>query len=314
MTSNSSTQQSVQIKKVLIVMNPVSGVNDTEDARTTINTFGETSGWEFEVHETKPDEDLTGLIRKVIKENVDCVLAAGGDGTIAAVVSGLVNSKVPLGILPLGTANNLARDLNIPLALPDSLQLITSDEHNIKTMDLIQVGDAYYVLNVSIGVSADTIHYTAREEKQKFGMLAYLGRAIQSVHNADMHRFQVEVDGRRMTFTASEVMITNDKFMGLQPQLEGVAVEADDGALDMFIVRANTLLDYLGVLGRFIIPAKQKNQKQLKHILIREFASFKTDQPLRVQADGEVIGKTPVEIRVVPNALRVIVPPAAKNA
>lgn len=308
MESKETERPSGKIQKVFIVMNPVSGVQDNEDARSTIDAFCESNGLSCEIHETSPNEDLTGTIRKKLKEGVDCVVAAGGDGTVAAAVKGIVRSDVPLAILPLGTGNNLARDLRIPLALEDALGLIVAEDHHRQVIDLIQVGDDYYVMNVSIGVSADTMFETPRAEKQKFGMLAYLRRGIESINKADLNRFLVEVDGRRIRFSASEVMITNVRFMGLQPQLEGVVVEDDDGALNMFIVRASRLIDYLGVLRRFIIPARQKDETQLKHIAIRDRALIKTDRPARVQADGEPIGETPVEIRVVPNALRIIVP------
>lgn len=301
-------------KQVFIVMNPVSGVKDTGNSRKTIEEFCQSKGWQYEIHETQPDEDLRGLVGRQVKQNVDMVLAGGGDGTVAAVVNGLVNSLVPLGILPLGTGNNLARDLGIPLGLPDALALLAAPDNRLNELDVIQVGDAYYVLNVSIGVSADTMHKTRREEKQKFGMLAYLRRGIESINRADLYRFMVDVDGRKVRFRASEVMITNDKFMGLQPRLDGVDVEANDGALDMFIVRASTLVDYLGVFRRFLIPASQRDEEQLKHLPIRDMARIQSDRPLRVQADGEVIGQTPVEVRVVPNALRVIVPPAGRAA
>jgi diacylglycerol kinase (ATP) len=313
MEESSPAPQVSQAQKVFIVMNPVSGVKDSDDSRKLIDDFFQSNGWEYEVHETKPDEDLPGLVRKKLKQKVDYVLAAGGDGTVAAVVGGLVNSQVPMGILPLGTGNGLARDLNIPITLPEALALLTSPERDVQNLDVMQVGDAYYVLNVSIGVSADTMHTTGREEKQKFGMLAYLRRGIESINRANLHRFHVIIDGRKVTFLASEVMITNDKFMGLQPQLEGVEVEANDGALDMFIVRANSLVDYLGVFGRFIIPARQKDELQLKHMPIRDSVLVQSDRPLRVQADGEVIGQTPVEIRVVPDALQVIVPRTARK-
>jgi YegS/Rv2252/BmrU family lipid kinase len=300
-------------KKVFIVMNPVSGVKDTGNSRKTIEDFCQSQGWAYEIYETKPDDDLRGQVRKQLKQKVDYVLAAGGDGTVAAVVNGLVNSQVPLGILPLGTGNNLARDLSIPLALPDALALLASEKQVLQNMDVFQVGETYYVMNVSIGVSADTMEKTGREEKKKFGMLAYLRRGIESINQADLYRFLADVDGRKVHFRASEVMITNDKFMGLQPRLEGVEVEANDGALDMFIVRASSLVDYLGVFRRFLIPANQKDEEQLKHLPVRTSVIIQSDRPLRVQADGEVIGQTPVEIHVVPDALRVVVPPAANK-
>jgi diacylglycerol kinase (ATP) len=294
--------------RVFVVLNPAAGMSDGASVREIIRKFCDEKGWSCEIHETKQDEDLRKLLREVITSEVDMVIACGGDGTVSAVVNGLVNSPIPLGILPAGSGNLLARDLNIPLNPEAALALLGGD-HRILTIDVMQVKDAYFVMNASVGISARTMRDTPRIEKRRFGMLAYFRHAIDNLSRARRHRFMVTVDGRRMRFAASEVMAANMKFMGLQPQLEGVEIDPCDGQLDVFILRTRGLIDYLDVLLRFVLRSKPRGHPTLRYLPVTDRLTLVTRSRLTVQADGEVIGKTPVEIRLVPQALRVIVPP-----
>lgn len=305
-------QSAPQITRVFVVLNPVSGLTDPDAARNTIINYCEEHKWECEIYETQKNEDLRQVVHDALKKGVDIVIASGGDGTVSEVVSGMVNSNVPMGILPAGTGNNLARDLSIPLDLAQAMALL-GDDHDIQTMDVMEVNKKkYFVLNVSVGISSQTMHDTKRKEKRRFGMFAYLYRAIGSIIRSNMHRFQVVVDKKPIRFRATEVMLTSHKLMGLQPQFDGVEVDANDGRLDMFIVRAQTLPGYLKVLFRFIRPTSPDDDPNLRYVEVHESIQIKSDVPLPVQADGEVLGNTPVEVNLIPHALQVIVPCPAK--
>jgi diacylglycerol kinase family enzyme len=156
------------------------------------------------------------------------------------------------------------------------------------------------------------MHNTKRKEKRRFGMFAYLYRAIGSIIRSDMHRFQVVVDDKQIRFSATEVMLTSHKLMGLQPQFDGVEVDPNDGRLDMFIVRAKSLPGYLKVILRFIRPTAPDEDPNLRYVEVHKSIQIKSDVPLPVQADGEVVGNTPVEVNLIPHALEVIVPCAEK--
>lgn len=302
-----------QITRVFVVLNPVAGLTNAVDARQTIETFCRERGWGCEIHETSKDEDLRQLVRDRIKQGVDFVIAAGGDGTVSEVVSGMVDSKVPMGILPAGTGNNLARDLNIPIDLRGALDLL-GGEHDVESMDVMEVnGKKFFVLNVSVGISSLTMRQTKRQEKRRFGMLAYFYRAIGSIRNSRMQRFRVSVDNKPLRFYATEVMIANHKFMGLQPQFEGVEVDPDDGKLDLFVVRAQTFREFLSVLLGFIKTRKEEDDPHVNYFEARNSIHIQSEFPLPAQADGEVIGTTPVKVRLLPDSLRVIVPVTGKD-
>ncbi len=301
-----------QKKRIFVILNPVSGTSDCDAVNDAIQKFAQEHNWECEVHETQKDEDLRQLLRQVVKKGMDLVIAAGGDGTVSAVVSGLVNTQVPLGILPAGTGNVLARDLNIPLDTDQALALL-GGENSVRTMDAMQISNDYYVMNASVGVSADTMENTPRAEKRRFGMLAYLRHAFTTVMEARLHRFTAVGDGRKLVFMASEVMVANEKFLGLQPKMEGIEIDPNDGRLDVFLIRAQGFRDYINVAFRFLFRTNPEVDRTLRYLKIEDKITLDSRSPLSVQADGEVIGKTPVEIKLIRNALKVVVPQLKKE-
>ena len=310
----STPQATMLIKKVLVVLNPVAGTTDAGSAKDIIVSHCEEQGWEFDIHETEKGEDLRQLVRSSLKNGVDVVIAAGGDGTVSEVVSGMVGSQVPLGIIPAGTGNNLARDLAIPVDLKAALNLLGND-HFIQVMDVMEVNrQKHYVLNVSVGLSSQVMKKTKRQEKRRFGFLAYVWHAIESILHTDMYTFRLKVDGKSIRVRASELMIANSKFMGLQPQLDGVEINPGDGCMDIFIVRSQTFGDYLNLAAAFVLRRKPEEDPTLRHLEARKEIMIQTDHPVPAQGDGEVFGTTPVEVRLLPAALRVIAPHPAEDA
>ena len=304
----------VKSKRVFVVLNPVAGTTDAGNAKDLITQYCQEQGWEYDIHETQKNEDVRKLVNDILKKGVDIVIAAGGDGTVSEVVSGLLKSEVPLGIIPAGTGNNLARDLTIPMDIKGALSLL-GDDHVIQHMDVMEVNKKkYYVLNVSVGLTSQIMKKTKRQEKRRFGFLAYLWHAIESIVHTDMHTFKLDVDDKSMRVRASELMIANSKFMGLQPQIEGVEIDPADGCMNVFIVRSQSFRDYLDLAAAFVLRRKSEDDPTLHHLEARDTIRIQSEAPLPAQADGEVIGTTPVEVHMIPDSLRIIVPRPAEAA
>lgn len=303
--SSEETQPEI---RVFVVLNPVAGTSDPETVKQAIALYCQDHHWQCDIHETQPDEDLQGLVKGALRNGVDMVIAAGGDGTVSQVVSGMLNSQVPMGILPAGTGNVLARNLTIPLDLRSALGVLGS-EHSVQEMDVMEVNQKEcFVLNVSVGISSLVMRNTVREEKRRFGFLAYIWHAIDSILHTDMHRFRLRIDGRSIRVVASELMIANSKFMGLQPQMGNVDIQPDDGQLDIFIVRTQAFRDYLNIFAAFLLRRKEEYDPKLYYLQSREVIEIQTERPLPAQADGEEVGTTPLAIRLIPRGLRVVVP------
>ena len=127
---------------------------------------------------------------------------------------------------------------------------------------------------------------------------------LQCLHN---QRFEIDVDGNVRTYWALEVSVANSGILAMRPFSLGKGIFIDDGRLDVCIIRARTILDYL-VLAVRIAMRLQEYDGNIEYLRAERSVGVKADEALVVQADGEVIGETPIEVQVVPKAVKVIVP------
>jgi YegS/Rv2252/BmrU family lipid kinase len=299
--------------KTFVVMNPVAGTTDPDEARQLIEDALQSSGIEFDIHLTRKDDNLQEIVTKAIDGGCRRVAAIGGDGTVSLVAAALVNRQVPLGILPAGSGNVLARDLGIPLDLQSALELFI-DGTRIRTLDAMQVGEKYFFLNVSAGLSSLTMRRTRRSDKRRFGMLAYLWRGLEQLRRFRPQIFRVVVDGEEMSLPASEVLVANASFMGINPYFTlDREICPDDGVIDMCVVLSRKIGDIPALAFELVTRRPLKAPTLNCRPAHREIV-LDSQRRLPVQADGELAGYTPVRIKIIPQALQVIVPAAPEAA
>jgi YegS/Rv2252/BmrU family lipid kinase len=261
-----ATSAPARTTRVFFILNPVSGTSTADAVRRALErhfVIGETF---CEIHETSPDDRPDELAREARERGFDLVVAAGGDGTVSAAASGLVDSETPLGIIPLGTANVLARELGIPVDLEAACRLLAG-AHGIKHVDAMRVGDHYYLTQVGVGLDALMIRDTKREAKRRFGRIAYLWTASTRLLGFQPRKFYLAVDGRKCRHRALQVLVANGGILGQPPFRWGPDIRPDDGRLDVCIIRARNLLDYLRIawhlrLHRHEAPAPRPGRRR----------------------------------------------------
>jgi diacylglycerol kinase (ATP) len=298
-------------QRVFVVFNPTAGQEgQSDEIRAALARHFVAPRWTPEIHETTGEEDVTAICRGACARGASLVIAAGGDGTLVGVANGLVYSQVPLGIIPLGTGNNLARALRIPLTLNEAVELLVSD-HAVMEVDALKVGERYFFSNVSVGISAKMANETKPANKKRFGRLAYVLAMIKRSSIFRLRRYTLTLDGQPRSILAAEVLISNTTMLVKPPFLFGPPETLNDGQLEIYVVTARTLLDYVRLVwALFTRPGKPA--AKLSHWAAKQSARIDAIRrsPL-VQADGEMIGHTPVEIRLAPKAIRVIIPKPA---
>lgn len=293
-------------KTAFVVLNPVAGMVNPALLRRNIENRFSDSGWQTRFHVTEPDENLTAIVQQAIAAGADMVVAAGGDGTIAAVAAGMVHSPVPLGIIPTGTWNAIARNLMLPFSTTRAVKLMTG-RHNIKRLDLMEVGDTIHAMNMGVGFSSTMIEMTARTDKRKLGNLAYFSQGLKQVFGLQQRRYSIEADGRRYRGRAAEIFVANYGVVGLNLLEASLAIKPDDGKVDVLILRARTVFDLPGLFWQMFIQRKGRTPKY-RQLSAVESLVIRTNPPAPVQADGELIGQTPVGVKVLPRCVKVIVP------
>jgi YegS/Rv2252/BmrU family lipid kinase len=293
--------------RIFVVLNPMAGSCAAADVRQALERqLGEQI--QTDIFETTGDqlEDIVAIVRAELANSPSVVVAAGGDGTISQVAEALIGTDTRLGIIPVGTANIFARELGIPLDLEAACALLDGQPH-ITHVDAMKVGEQYFVLQIGIGIDSLMIRDTDRQSKRRFGRAAYMWTAFTRLIGYQPMRFTIVADVKRMRPRASQVLIANGGVLGLPPFRWGPNIRPDDGKIDVCIVSARTALDYVGLIWHTLL-GQQRRDRNVRYLTAERRIAVSADHPLPIQADGEIIGDTPIQIEVVPNALKVIVP------
>lgn len=291
--------------KAVLIHNPVAGVHAPEwTERRVAEVFG-AAAWDLEIHRTRPDESITGLVHAALRAGANVIIAAGGDGTVSAVVNGMCGTEVPLAILPVGTGNALARELGCPLTLEEALRRIIGP-HELRVIDLMQIGEQFFALNISVGLSTRIMSATPRATKRVWGMLAYVATGLAQLAGLRLTRFKIKVDGRRITARAAEVLLVNGGIAGFKVAPPGPPPDHSDGLLNLYLVRARTIGDFL-TLGVNLLLGRQAVRSNIRVFTVSQALEISTRKPVDVQADGDLIGTTPLKVILRRAALKVIV-------
>ncbi|QBQ55760.1 diacylglycerol/lipid kinase family protein [Nitrosococcus wardiae] len=292
--------------RLFLILNPVAGSCKAEQVRNLLKQYCEMHGIGYDIYETTGKEHLPSIVRQAQEQDYSVIAAAGGDGTVSAVASGLLHSQIPLAIIPVGTANLLARELAIPLEVEAACQLVVKGGR-IRKIDAMQVGDQILISHISIGSYSRIAERTTVAAKRYFRQLAYVWSALAELIGTRVWRFNLRIDDREQRIRAAFIMIANVGEMGAASLRWGAEVEPDDGQIDVCIVRARTLLHYLSFMWHIL----WRQHKQSPHtIYLRAEKNIKvsTKWNLPVRGDGEIIGRANVDIQIIPKAIPIIAP------
>jgi len=286
-------------KRVQIIINPAAGKNET--ILNTINAGLTGSGIEWDARITHKFGDATRLTKEAVADGVDLVAGYGGDGTQLEVANGLIGSGVPQAILPGGTGNAMAFELNVPRELAQAVALIANSS-NRRAIDVASVGDHFFLLRAYTGIQAE--ERASRESKDKYGNLAYVSEALKFAAKRPEAQYQATIDGQTVSMKAMICYIFNAGASGgiNLPELPGVDVS--DGLLDLYMIT------------REVKPVRNLTRQLLRigsaqagiyHWQAKEI-TLVGDPPQNVWIDGEELGPTPITAKVMPQALDVVVP------
>jgi diacylglycerol kinase (ATP) len=233
------------------------------------------------------------------------VFTLGGDGTAMEVVGALANSGVPVGILPGGTGNLVARSLGIPLRVDVAVRHLLAGD--IAAIDLGVLDSGHrFAFSAGVGVDARMIAETHPELKRRFGVAAYAYTAARVSLWRRPFWVRAEVDGEVVERTAAAVMLANFGTVLNELIVLGPRIRGDDGVLDLCVFSPARTSDAIRVIWRLI----RKDFRSDEALLYRpgRLIRIECDPPQLYQADGEVLGTTPFCAHVEPLAARLLVP------
>lgn len=235
-------------------------------------------------------------------DRIDAIVVAGGDGTLVHQIPRAVQLGVPIGLLPLGTFNDLARTLSIPLDPKAACEVIARGR--TRAIDVAQVNDVCYVTEASIGISSRLARRQRSQDKQRFGLLAILASALQAVRYARPFHAEISSERGGARVRAVQLTVANSQRFGGFITVEDAAI--DDGELDCYSVEIANAVQFVTVAAA-VIAGRNRSTRGLRTFRAPAF-DIRTRRPHHISADGEPAGTTPARFQVLPKALRVFVP------
>jgi YegS/Rv2252/BmrU family lipid kinase len=250
-------------------------------------------------------QDVSALIRKHCA-GADCAIIAGGDGTINAAADGLAETGLPLGILPTGTANDLARTLGIPADVDRAIDIIAAGHRH--RIDLGRVNGHPFFNVASLGLSADLAILLTRDVKRRFGRLGYMLTAIRVLLRARPFRAVISAGDRAARVWTLQIAVGNGRFYGGGNVVERSAA-IDDRRLDIYSLEFRRAWK-LALLARSFRSGEHGAWEQVRTLKARELEVV-TRRSRPVNADGEIVTRTPARFTIEPGAVTVLAPEAA---
>jgi YegS/Rv2252/BmrU family lipid kinase len=294
-------------ENIYLIFNPISGQGDPASELATIRSVIEARA-ELTVLETTPDKSASELAKWAVSQGADCVIASGGDGTVSEVAGELVHSDITLGIIPRGTANAIAAAFGISNNVGVASETILDGAAT--QVDIASCNGKPLMLLAGIGLEADVISQANRELKNRLGSAAYILSAFQQVRELDIFDVTLETPERIIKVTASGITVAN-----IAPATSVLAqgpsgIVPYDGLLDVTIFAPEGTGSAIAASYNLFQSALNRRSTQREDIGYFRCKSVKitTEPEQNVVLDGEMAGKTPVDIYCIPHGLTLIAP------
>ena len=288
--------------KILFVINPGSGTKSKTDwekvTREYFKHLEHTHAIEFYL--LTGNDDAVSLQYWIDKFTPNRVIAVGGDGTVSLVAQQLLNSPVAMGILPAGSANGMAKELNIPTTVDDALDVILNGE--IKCSDLILINDKHICLHLSdLGINAQLVKYFEKEKLR--GKLGYARLVFKVLLRKQRMHVTIKTDTQEITSDAFMVVVANASKYGTGALINPEG-NLHDGMFEVVLVRKIAFWTVLKMFLQF----RRINPKKVE-IFHAKSAIITTTKKIHFQIDGEYIGKVDeVKATILPSVLNLLLP------
>jgi len=248
-------------------------------------------------------DDVDTLIRRHAAA-VECVIIGGGDGTLNRAAKALMETGLPLGILPLGTANDLARTLELPTDPVAAAQVIV--DGRLRSIDLGEVNGRPFFNVASLGMSVELAKSLDRDTKKRWGRFGYVLAALRLVRRLERFSAEIRPDGGKVIRGKSiQIAVGNGRYYGGGLSIAEDAAP-DDGMLDVYSIEVDHWM-WLALMYPSFRAGRHGRWDEVHAFRCRE-VEIRTRRPRDINTDGEVTTQTPARFRVIPRAIRVFTP------
>ena len=293
------------MKKVMLIVNPSSGGEKAKEyealAKEKLVSLFDT----VDVKHTKKGGDAKQFAKEAAQNKYDSVIVMGGDGTVNEGISGLAEQadRPRFGFFPLGTVNDLARALAIPLDPQEAIENFSLEKQ--KPLDIGKINNDYFMNVVAVGTIPEAINNVDSEDKTKLGKFAYFVSGMKELLNTESHHFRLEIDGEIEEIKSSTILVGLTNSIGGFEQILPDA-RVDDGVLHLVYLKDRSLLDTLKAVPDLLKGVQDSNEnigyrsfKQLNLSLVDDTETLTTN------IDGDEGDALPLAITILPSHLTV---------
>lgn len=291
--------KSVVQKKVLLYMSPKSrsGGRGLDEVKKCLAELGHLILNDTDAENINPSEDILKF------PDADVVIVGGGDGSVNIALKGLIITKLPLLVIPLGTANNLARSYELPFDVQKALELLETG--TTRSIDVGVVNDYPFVNVAGLGVSTEINKSTPSRLKRRLGVIAFILTGFKLLRRLNPFRSTIEVEGTIVKSKSWQISICNGKHYGAGMVIKDEASH-EDRKLHLLSTEVSHWWKALTLFPAFM-RGRYREEHEVTLLEAKEFV-IKTRRPLMVDVDGDVRTATPAKFRVLPKALELLVP------
>ncbi|HEY9738679.1 MAG TPA: methylglyoxal synthase [Trichocoleus sp.] len=290
-----------------LIFNPIAGQGNPNNDLSLIRRLLEPQ-IQLNVVCTEPGVSPSAQAKAALEVGTDLIIASGGDGTVSAVAEAVMETDIPLGIIPRGTANAFSVALGIPTNIQGACETILAG--NTIKVDGARCNGQPMILLTGIGFEAGFVERANRDLKNRLGPLAYLLAGVQQFNEGEIFQAFIQLDGKETEVQSGAITIAN-----AAPATSVLAqgfgqVVFDDGLLDVTIATSQTRLQSFNALTSLFASALVNSPTNREDIICLRTSKIKvaTDPPQKVAVDGEIVGTTPIEVECIPQGLTVFAP------
>jgi diacylglycerol kinase (ATP) len=255
-----------------------------------------------EVYMVRPDSQVEAVVHSAIKGGIKLIVVAGGDGTIDSVVGAMIGRSATLGIIPIGTRNNLAYNLGIPSTIPGAVALLREGRRLKIDVGKMRHGRAsrWFLEDATLGLLSDIYPFA---DSVQHGDLTQIGNLLSTVVSSTPSRLRIILEGRkRIDMNAYMVLIANMPYIGPRFQISP-DVSWNDNRLDVFVFSDMSKLDLISYAMQSTGGAVEDTR--IKHYRVKRL-KIRSDPPMPVLADGMLLDPGLVTASVHPRALAIM--------
>jgi len=289
-------------KKIIFIINPISGVGKQRLVETAIDKTLDKSIFDYDISYTSAPKHATELSIDAVSKNYDIVVAVGGDGSINEVAKGIIGSNCTLGIIPIGSGNGLARHFNIPFDISHAIEVI--NKCNTINIDTATINEQLFLSIAGVGFDALVANKFAKGKRR--GFWSYFKITVREYPKYKPKKYSLTIDGKKMNRRALLVSFANSNQFGYNTSIAPMAI-INDGFLDVCILKKVPIVK-APFIAHLLFSKRIDKTPYMEIIKAKEVKVIRKKNS-KIHIDGDSLKLTKeLNIKINPLSVKVIVP------